>query len=197
MLYIDNDELRQLETFARRIRGEVFFARRWLIVEGQSEYLLMHALGRQLGYDLDEHGVSVIDSVNNGNPATFAALARAFGIPWLALLDGDDEGQRYVTAIAKRGFHANVIAERCRTHPAGTMEQQLFADGLEPELRGIAQLWSADAATMTSDDLLKYVETCKTAVAAELAERLATDSSLAARMPKVFRDGIAALKGLS
>jgi putative ATP-dependent endonuclease of the OLD family len=82
-LHIDDDELRSLETFARRIRGEIFFARRWMIVEGQAEYLIVHALGRSLGYDLDEHGVSVIDAQNNGNPAIFAALARALGIPWL------------------------------------------------------------------------------------------------------------------
>src|SRR5262249_32554523 len=119
MLLIDDDELRQLETFARRIRGEIFFARRWLIVEGQSEYLLLHALGKQLDYDLDEHGVSVIDAVNNGHPATFVALARALGIPWIALLDGDEEGHRYVTSIGKRGVPPAVLSERCKTHPAG------------------------------------------------------------------------------
>jgi hypothetical protein len=44
------------------VRGEIFFARRWLIVEGQAEYLIVHSLARSLGYDLDEHGVSVIDA---------------------------------------------------------------------------------------------------------------------------------------
>src|SRR5262249_45454473 len=38
ILFISDEELRQLETFARRIRGEIFFARRWMIVEGQGEY---------------------------------------------------------------------------------------------------------------------------------------------------------------
>jgi putative ATP-dependent endonuclease of OLD family len=44
LLFIDDEELRALETFARRIRGEIFFARRWMIVEGQAEYLIVHVL---------------------------------------------------------------------------------------------------------------------------------------------------------
>src|SRR5206468_8714960 len=43
ILHMSDVELRLLETFARRIRGEIFFARRWLIVEGQAEYLIVHA----------------------------------------------------------------------------------------------------------------------------------------------------------
>ena len=58
------------------------------IVEGQADYLIVHALGRAQDYDLDEHGVSVIDAQNNGSPDTFTALARALGIPWLAVFDG-------------------------------------------------------------------------------------------------------------
>ena len=63
-----------------------------------------------LGYDLDEHGVSVIDAQNNGNPDTFAALARALATPWLAVFDGDAAGQDYVQAITRRGFTATDVA---------------------------------------------------------------------------------------
>jgi putative ATP-dependent endonuclease of the OLD family len=118
LLYIPDDELRALETFARRIRGEIFFARRWLIVEGQAEYLIIHSLARTLGYDLDEHGVSVIDAVNNGHPATFAALARALGIPWIAVLDGDQAGQDYVRSISRRGFDQAFVGGALQ-NPAG------------------------------------------------------------------------------
>ena len=92
MLYIEESELQSLETFARRMRGEIFFAERWLIVEGQADYLIVHAMACALGYDLDRHGVAVIDAQNNGSPAIFAALARALSIPWLAVFDGDQAG---------------------------------------------------------------------------------------------------------
>jgi putative ATP-dependent endonuclease of OLD family len=198
LLYMPDDELHALETFARRIRGEIFFAQRWMIVEGQAEYLLVHGLARGLSYDLDEHGVAVIDAKNNGNPETFAALARALGIPWLAVVDGDPAGLGYLQAITNRDFDAAFVASRCATLPAGTLEQQLLADGLEQELRTILQaLGQADALTMTVPALERCLEKHKTRYAAKLAVRLAAEPELAQRMPQAFRDAIASLRGLT
>lgn len=195
--FITDHELRQLETFARRIRGEIFFARRWMIVEGQGEYLIVHALARSLGYDLDEHGVALIDAVNNGNPALFAALARALGIPWTAVFDGDDAGRGYVDALTGRGFDAAFVAERCRIHAAGHLEDQLMADGLELELRSILHtVGVADAATCDRATLMKRLSDNKIPYAAQLALRLNGDPALAQRMPQTFREAIASLRGL-
>ena len=116
--HISDDELQALETYARRMRGEIFFAGRWLIVEGQADYLIVHALARAMDYDLDSGGTAVIDAKNNGNPATFAALARALDIPWLAVFDGDKAGKGYLRDIAKRRFPDEEIKKRCRTHEA-------------------------------------------------------------------------------
>jgi putative ATP-dependent endonuclease of OLD family len=197
-LFMSEEELRALETFARRIRGEIFFARRWMIVEGQAEYLLIHGLGQGLGYDLDEHGVSVIDAQNNGSPDTFAALARALGIPWCAVFDGDLAGQSYVTSIAARDFEAAFVAQRCKTLAAGTLEQQLLADGLEMDLRQILlTIGHADAPTMDRPALERCLDKNKTRYAAELAKRIAADPALAQRMPQAFRDAITSLRGLA
>jgi len=198
LLYMGDDDLRALETFARRIRGEIFFARRWMIVEGQAEYLIVHALARSLGYDLDEHGVSVIDAINNGNPATFAALARALGIPWLAVFDGDQAGQGYVQAITDRDFEPGFVTQRCNILPHGNLEQQLLADGLESELRSILQnIGFTDALTIDRAELEKRLDGNKSKYAAELAARVAANVALAHRMPQPLRDAIAALKGLT
>jgi putative ATP-dependent endonuclease of the OLD family len=194
-LYISDAELRSLETFARRIRCEIFFAKRWLIVEGQAEYLVVHAMARALDYDLDERGVSVIDAMNNGNPALFASLARALSIPWIAVFDGDQAGTSYCDGIQRRNFDAAFVADRCRKHATGTLEQQLIADGLEPELRDIlTALGHADAATLAAPDLLRRLEQNKIPFAAELAARI--NPALAQRMPQQFREAIAALRGL-
>jgi putative ATP-dependent endonuclease of OLD family len=198
LLYMPDDELRALETYARRIRGEIFFAQRWLIVEGQAEYLMVHALARAQGYDLDEHGVSVIDAMNNGHPATFAALARALGIPWIAVVDGDPSGHSYVRAISGRGFDDAFVAQRCRTLPAGNLEQQLLADGLEPDLRAILQdIGVTNALTMDRPMLEQCLDGNKTRYAAELAVRITANPGLAQRMPQILRDTIAALRGLT
>ena len=197
-LHIGDDELQSLETFARRMRGEIFFAERWLIVEGQADYLIVHAMARAMDYDLDEHGVSVIDAQNNGNPATFAALARALDIPWLAVFDGDKAGKDYVEAIAKRGFSDAERAERCRTHLAGDMEAQLVSDGLGPELRKIlAELDVAGAQALADEALLERLRADKTGFAAVLAARIRAAPDLAQRAPAAFRTAINELRGLA
>ena len=40
-------EEHELSFIGRRIRGEIFFARRWILIEGQSEYVLLHAIGSE------------------------------------------------------------------------------------------------------------------------------------------------------
>lgn len=196
-LYIDDGELQALDTHARRIRGEIFFAERWLIVEGQTDYLLVNAIAYALDYDLDQHSVSVIDAKNNGDPATFAALARALDIPWLAVFDGDDAGKGMRRAIASRGFSDEELKERCQTHPAGDLEAQLVADGLEPELRDVlAASGISGASQLAGDSLADRLRTNKTAYAAELAARVRQDADMARRAPQAFRTAIEQLRGL-
>ena len=197
-LYIDDGELQALETYARRMRGEIFFAERWMIVEGQADYLIVHAVAYAMGYDLDQHGVSVIDAQNNGNPATFAALARALDIPWLAVFDGDEAGQRLRQAIADRGFDGVELDQRCRTHTAGDLEAQLVTDELGPELRDVlAALDVQDANELSDDNLSARLRDNKTAYAAEFAARVRHDTNLARRAPEAFRTSIMQLRGLA
>ena len=196
-LYIDDTELQSLETFARRMRGEIFFAERWMIVEGQADYLIVHALAHSMGYDLDEHGVSVIDAQNNGKPETFAVLARALGIPWLAVFDGDDAGKGYVERIGKRGFSNEELRRRCRTHGSGGLEAQLVTDGLGPELREIlAELGEQNAHDFEEQALQARLGKYKTTYAATLAARLRADATLAERAPEEFRKAVRDLRGL-
>lgn len=196
-LYVDDDELQSLETYARRMRGEIFFAERWLIVEGQADYLIVHAIAHALDYDLDQHGVSVVDAQNNGSPATFAALARALGIPWLAVFDGDGAGQEFVRAISNRGFSTEELNQRCRTHAAGDLETQLVADGLGAELRKmLAALGIRHAYALNDADLVVRLRADKIANAAEFAARVRRDADLAQRTPEAFRAAIEQLRGL-
>ena len=197
-LYIDDGELQALETCARRMRGEILFAERWLIVEGQTDYLLVHAIAHALDYDLDQHGISVIDAQNNGDPATFAALARALDIPWLAVFDGDRGGTKMRRSIARRGFTEEELQKRCRTHPAGDLEAQLVADGLEADLRDILVACGIPDVVQLSDDrLATRLRKHKTAYAVELAARVRQDAEMARRAPEAFRTAIEQLRGLT
>ena len=196
-LHIDDEELGSLETYARRMRGEVFFAERWLIVEGQADYLIVHALASALDYDLDAHGVSVIDAQNNGQPATFAALARALEIPWLAVFDGDGAGKDFVSAIGRRGFDEDELARRCQTHRAGDLERELLAGGLGVELRTIlSDLGVAGAAELEDDEVQTALRSQKAAYAVALSKVLRTNPDLAQHTLPTFRWAIERLPGL-
>lgn len=195
--YVSNTELSALETFARRIRGEIFFARRWFLVEGQAEFHLAQGLGRASGYNLDEHGVAVIDVQNNGNPWIFAVLARALGIPWIAVFDGDSAGKKYQANMVRHGFDKNEVRSRCFCHAAGNLEDQLLGDGIEQELREIlVKIGYPNALTIALADVKQLLEKEKTSYTAELAARFETDPNLAAKMPPLFRAAIAALPQL-
>ena len=150
-----------------------------------------------MDYDLDSHGVSVIDAKNNGNPDTFAALARALDVPWLAVFDGDNAGKGYVKAISKRGFTPREIKRRCRTHQAGDLEAQLVANGLDPELREILTELGRNAAGLTNDEVLAQVKQNKTDCATLLAVRFRTNANLVNRAPPAFRTTIEQLPGLT
>jgi putative ATP-dependent endonuclease of OLD family len=126
--------------------------------------------------------------------------------PWLGHLefrgwlffDGDAAGLGYVGAISERDFTAAEVAQRCSTLPAGTLEQQLLADGLEPDLRAILQtIGQGNALTVNRAGLDKCLDDNKTRYAAELSARLSTDSMLAPRMPQAFRKAITGLMGLT
>lgn len=130
-LYLSDNDLAELDTYAKRIRGEVLFARAWLLCEGQSEYLLLRYFAELMGTSLDQAGITVIDFQNNGSPGAFVALARAFEVPWILVCDNDHEGQQFVKQlIAKhpRGKNRNL------TEPEIKEVRLLPGDGVDFEL---------------------------------------------------------------
>ena len=141
--------------------------------------------------------MAVIDAQNNGSPTTFAVLARALEIPWLAVFDGDDAGRKYVNAIRRRGFSDDEVSRRCRTHAAGDLEAQLVADGLGPVLREILTELNVRGAHELGDDALpELLRADKTTSAAALAARIRADPDAAQQAPAAFREAVGDLRGL-
>ena len=109
---LEDEDLDDLEDWARRIRGEVFFSRFWVLCEGQSEVFLLTALFDALDFRLDAQGVSLIDYQNNGSPRAFACLARTFGFPWALLSDGDEQGRNTLASLKNAGFSEQELGVR-------------------------------------------------------------------------------------
>jgi len=193
---INDSELQKLETSAKRMRGEIFFAEQWLLVEGQTDYLLVRSIAQALDCDLDRYGVSIIDVQNNGDPATFAALANTFDISWLAVFDGDKTGLGYVEKIAKR-LDLQEPDAYCKTHPDGDLEQQIVIDGLKPEIMSILDAIGINNSQELSDiELVDALRNNKSNYAWKLAEQFVNGTILPEKIPTAFKWAIEKLQGL-
>jgi putative ATP-dependent endonuclease of OLD family len=95
----------KLERYLDVTRAELFFARRVIFVEGAAELMLVSALAKRIGYDLRQHGVSLI-SVEGLNFDSFLPLFgdNALKIPVAVLTDADPVIPK---AVAKVGGDSN------------------------------------------------------------------------------------------
>jgi putative ATP-dependent endonuclease of OLD family len=93
------EELRKVKFHVRRNRGELFFARVWLLYEGETEYWLLSEVARLSGINLEEKGVRLVEYANVGVEAMLK-LADEFKIAWHCVFDGDDAGNKNAQQVA-------------------------------------------------------------------------------------------------
>jgi putative ATP-dependent endonuclease of OLD family len=196
--YVSDNVLDDLQEWAKRIRGEIFFARRWLLVEGQCEYLLAHAIGEAVGYSLDANGVAVIDCQNNGSAKAFAQLARGLDIPWCAVFDNDQQGRASLNAISACGFSQEEVQARCKLHANGDLEQQILAGLGEALVRQIAEeIGIANLSALSVIEVIAAIQKKrKVAFAVALVNRIRMDVTIVDKMPHELVASIRAMRGL-
>ena len=93
---LTSEELRKLNHHVRRNRGELFFARTWLLVEGETDVSVFVESADILGINLHKNGVRVVEFSQAGGPGIFIKVADALGIKWHIVADNDQRGQKYV-----------------------------------------------------------------------------------------------------
>ena len=152
---LDENDLEDLEDWARRIRGEVFFSRFWILCEGQSEIFLLTALFDALAFRLDARSVSLIDYQNNGSARAFACLARAFRFPWALLADGDEHGRRTLASLRSAGFSEHELDAGAVQLPVDTdLESYIVNSQWRPIALAVAKEFSSSLADEVDDDAL-------------------------------------------
>lgn len=82
---------RKFDFLVRRTRGELFFARCWLLGEGETEAILFSGVAQVLGLDLEQAGVRCVE-YRLGDIDYFLDAANALGISWHCLTDADAQG---------------------------------------------------------------------------------------------------------
>ena len=92
---LSEDDARKLDHAVRSSHGNLLFARCWLLVEGETEAVLLPECAKIMKSDLHLHGVSCVEYAQIGI-AKLIKLADQFGIEWFALMDGDSAGKEYL-----------------------------------------------------------------------------------------------------
>jgi len=94
-------ELQAIDYNIRLTRGAYLFSRCWLLVEGESDFHIMPLIGEVLGCSQDEISYSIIEIsqiIAKGEP--IIKFAKAMGIQWIMLADGDAAGIDYTRRAA-------------------------------------------------------------------------------------------------
>ena len=85
---LTDEETRKFKYHIRRDRGELLFARCWLLVEGETESWVYPAAARALDLNLHREGVRVVE-YRQSDIGMLTKIANALGIPWYCV--GDDD----------------------------------------------------------------------------------------------------------
>jgi putative ATP-dependent endonuclease of OLD family len=114
---LDANEQRMFDFHIRHARGELLFARCWLLGEGETEVTLFHEIARHLGIDLERAGVRCIPYRMGASIELFLKVARDFGIRCCALTDNDKQGKadqehlHHYTPVADQAKAIHVMQE--------------------------------------------------------------------------------------
>jgi len=190
---ISDDDAARLIRISDPRTAEAFFAKRVLIVEGESDQVAVRALAGRLERDLDAEGISVVSLEGAGSFATFFALLGPAGldIPICGLCDADHESSwRGVLASVDSAISDTAAMEAqgffvCRSDLEDELVSSLGSTGVESALRAAGDGPAFDRfAEQPSqegsheDKLRRYVDRNKVRSAAALVDALAIPASV-------------------
>lgn len=135
---LTKDELRRVGFHIRFHRSRALFARCWLLVEGETEVWLFNELANLCGYNLAAEGVQIIEFAQSGLKSLIK-VAKAFGIDWHVVTDGDAAGKKYATTVMHQ-----LKGEHPRHHltelPERDIEHYLYIHGFEEFFRDLIKI---------------------------------------------------------
>ncbi len=95
---LGKEDLRKLTFHIHHNRGLALFAKAWILVEGETEVWILQELARLLDIHLEMEGIKIVEFAQCGL-RPLIKYARAMGIEWYVLTDGDDSGKRYADTV--------------------------------------------------------------------------------------------------
>ncbi|WP_305408258.1 DUF2813 domain-containing protein [Photobacterium leiognathi] len=135
---LNKDDTRKVTFHVRMHRPSAFFARVWLLVEGETEVWLFNEMARLNGYNLAAEGIQIIEFAQSGLKPLIK-LAKLLGIEWHLVADGDPAGKKYADKVR------NMLGDdpervRLTVLPARDIEHFLYRNGYEALFRQLANV---------------------------------------------------------
>jgi putative ATP-dependent endonuclease of OLD family len=128
MSHFTEEDLRKLSYHVSQTRGELLFARAWLLVEGETDVCVLTEAARILGLSLTDLGVRCVPFQATAGVEPFLKLAVQLGIAWFGLVDGDAKGE-YYHKVMSRYLLGSSEADRIATIPEQNMDVYLCSSG--------------------------------------------------------------------
>ncbi len=123
---LDDEELRKFNYHVRRSRGELLFARCWLLGEGETETILFVGAAEALDLDLERAGVRCVE-YSQTDVGMLGKVANQLAIAWYCVVDNDSGRGKYANKV-KGQLDGAVEADRL-VLPYVNVERLLCARG--------------------------------------------------------------------
>ncbi len=125
---LSEEETRKFTYHVRRSRGELLFARCWLLVEGETESWIYPAAAKALGLNLHRDGVRIVE-YSQSDVGVLAKVANSLGIAWYCVVDDDSGRSRYEPKVKDNLGGADEVTRLCL--PYRSIETHLLESGYE------------------------------------------------------------------
>lgn len=196
---LDKEEARKFNYHIRRTRGELLFARCWLLVEGQTEAWIYPAAAAACDLNFHREGIRIVE-YGQSDVGMLVRIASALGISWFCVGDNDKRGMEAERTIRKAINGARVEAKVVLPYP--NIEVNLLSNGFKHVYDRYMSKQILDQLTMKPGDPGYWIEyasnlpsKAKTRGAAEIALKLQTDSE--SKVPSEIRGVLDSIKSLA
>lgn len=125
-------ELQAINYSVRLVKGHYLFSRCWLLVEGESDFHIMPLLFEAIGHSQDQVNFSVLEIsqvIDKGEP--LMKFAKALGIQWFLMADGDQAGNECVNRANNHLATGEILADRARTLTHVDIEHEFWHIGYD------------------------------------------------------------------